>query len=182
MGFHRPRRPQARQLRFRRNFAPRNDPRIFDGTRQLVAVLADGHRSDNGDEIAISRPGALSDEVEPALAGWEDWATLRIADNGIDRRINLARIRDRNRAKDLTFPSSVTGVRPALPLGGGLAGPPFFLPAAMAAARPARLPKRPPLVAEIRSHSPLLPSAGSQSSRPGARPVNPRPRRTTQAE
>ncbi len=102
LGFHRPRRRQARQLRFRRNFAPRNDPRIFDGTGQLVAVVADGHRSDNGDEIAISRPGVLSDDVEAALAGWEDWATLRIADNGIDRTINLARIRDRIRAKGLT--------------------------------------------------------------------------------
>lgn len=89
---------KPRQLRFRRNFALRNDPRIFDGTGQLVAVVADGHRSDNGDEIAISRPGVSFDDVKAALAGWEDWATLRIADNGIHRTINLARIR----AKGLT--------------------------------------------------------------------------------
>lgn len=65
-------------------------------------MVADGHRSDNGDEIAISQPGALSDDVEAALIFWEDWATLCIADNGIDRTINLARIRDRIQAKGLT--------------------------------------------------------------------------------
>jgi len=54
------------------------------------------------DEIAISRPGISFDDVEAALAGWKDWATLRIADNGIDRTINLARIRDRIRAKGPT--------------------------------------------------------------------------------
>ncbi|MEE6140589.1 hypothetical protein SKC41_30295 [Mycobacterium sp. 050128] len=90
------------QLRFRRNFAPRNDPRIFDGTGQLVAVVADGYRSDNGDEIAISRPGVLFDDVDAALVGWHDWATLLIADNGIDRIINLAVIRDRISHKVLT--------------------------------------------------------------------------------
>jgi hypothetical protein len=93
---------KPRQLRFRRNFAPRNDPRIFDGTGQLVAVVADGHRSDNGDEIAISQPGVAFDDVEAALDGWEDWAILYFHDNGIDRCINLALIRDRVRAAGLT--------------------------------------------------------------------------------
>ena len=93
---------KPRQLRSRRNFAPRNDPRSSDGTGQLVAVVADAYRSDNGDEIPISRPGALFDDVEAALDGWQDWATLHIADNGIDRTINLAVIRDRIRAAGLT--------------------------------------------------------------------------------
>ncbi|KPN48694.1 hypothetical protein [Mycobacterium intracellulare] len=93
---------KPRQLRFRRNFAPRNDPRTFDGTGQLVAVVADAHRADNGDEIAISRPDVLFDAVEAALEGWEDWATLFEENNGIDRYINLAAIRDRIRAAGLT--------------------------------------------------------------------------------
>lgn len=93
---------KPRQLRFRRNFAPRNDPRIFDGTGQLVAVVADAGRADNGDEIAISRPGVLFDEVETALEGWHDWATLYVDDNDIDRTINLGAIRDRLRAAGLT--------------------------------------------------------------------------------
>ena len=93
---------KPRQLRFRRNLAPRNDPRVFDGTGQLVAVVADRHRSDNGDQIAISRPDVLFDDVESALVGWQDWATLYIADNGIDRIINLALIRDRIADKGLT--------------------------------------------------------------------------------
>ena len=84
-----------RQLRFRRNFAPRHDPRTFDGTGQLVAVVADAHRRDNGHEVPISRPGVNFADVEAALAGWQDWATLHLADNGIDRVINLAQIRRR---------------------------------------------------------------------------------------
>ncbi|MDO2354313.1 MULTISPECIES: hypothetical protein [Mycobacterium avium complex (MAC)] len=93
---------KPRQLRFRRNFAPRNDPRVFDGTGQLVAVVADAHRPDNGDEIAISRPGVLFDDVETALDGWERWATLFEENNGIDRYMNLAAIRERLRAAGLT--------------------------------------------------------------------------------
>jgi hypothetical protein len=137
---------KPRQLRFRRNFAPRNDPRIFDGTGQLVAAVADGHRSDNGDE---HRP-----HNQPRPHPGE--------------RPDLAKLCHRGPVSS--------------PIGRRVGRAPFFLPAAVAAAPPARPPKRPPLVAEIRSHSPLLPSAGSQSNRPGARPVNPRPRRTTQAE
>ena len=60
---------KPRQLRFRRNFAPRNDPRVFDGTGQLVAVVADAHRSDNGDQIAISRPDVSYNAIETALHG-----------------------------------------------------------------------------------------------------------------
>lgn len=93
---------KPRELRFRRSFAPHNDPRVFDGTGQLVAVVANGHRSDNGDQIAISRPGVPLDDVESALVGWQDWATLYIADNGIDRIINLALIRARIADNGLT--------------------------------------------------------------------------------
>ncbi|GAB4667492.1 hypothetical protein [Mycobacterium avium] len=93
---------KPRQLRFRRNLAPRNDPRVFDGTGQLVAVVADARRPDNGDEIAISRPGVLFDDVETALDGWERWATILEENNGIDRYMNLAAIRERLRAAGLT--------------------------------------------------------------------------------
>ena len=86
---------KPRQLRFRQNYAPRDDPRVFDGTGQLYAIVADGHRSDNGDEIAISRPGVLFQEVEEVLEGWQEWATLHVDDTGIDRCINLADIRRR---------------------------------------------------------------------------------------
>ena len=57
-----------RQLRFQRNWAPPGDPRIFDGTAQLVAVIAAG-RHDNGHTIPISRPGVNLDDVEKVLDG-----------------------------------------------------------------------------------------------------------------
>ena len=58
------------KLRFRRNWAPRNDPRIFDGTGQLIAVVADVTRADNHTEIAISRPHvAQATSNEPCRAG-----------------------------------------------------------------------------------------------------------------
>ncbi|SBS77474.1 conserved hypothetical protein [uncultured Mycobacterium sp.] len=90
-----------RQLRFRQNYAPPGDPRIFDGTGQLVATVADGHRADNGHELAISRPGVQLTDVELAIDGWDDWATFYVADNGIDRHINLAAIRRRIHAAGL---------------------------------------------------------------------------------
>lgn len=93
---------RPRQLRFRQNYAPPGDPRVFDGTGQLVAVVADARRPDNGHEIAISRPNVAFDDVEAALEGWQDWATLHVDDNGIDRTINLAAIRERIRAAGLT--------------------------------------------------------------------------------
>jgi hypothetical protein len=34
-------------------------------------------------------------EVEDVLEGWQDWATLHVDDNGIDRWINLGDIRRR---------------------------------------------------------------------------------------
>lgn len=92
---------KPRQLRFRQNYAPPNDSRVFDGTGQLYAVVADGRRSDNGDEIVISRPDIQFDTVEAILDGWQDWATLHVDDNGIDRCINLGVIRRRIRAAGL---------------------------------------------------------------------------------
>ena len=61
---------KPRQLRFRRNFAPRNDPRIFDGAGQLVAVVADGHRSDNAMKSPSAGPASYSTTSKPpTLAG-----------------------------------------------------------------------------------------------------------------
>lgn len=75
-----------RQLRFQRNWAPAHDPRIFDGTGQLVAIVADAHRPDNGHTLAITRPGVSFAAVEDALRGWETWAMLG------DTQVNLAEI------------------------------------------------------------------------------------------
>jgi len=86
---------RPRQLRFRQNYAPPGDDRVFDSTGQLYAVIADGHRADNGHEIAISRPGVRFDDVETALEGWQSWAVLYVDDNQIDHWINLALIRER---------------------------------------------------------------------------------------
>jgi hypothetical protein len=80
---------------------PRNDPRIFNGTGQLVAVVADAQRPDNADEIAISRPGVLFDDVETGLDGPQDPATRYVYANGTEHTINLAIIGDRMRAAGL---------------------------------------------------------------------------------
>jgi hypothetical protein len=79
------------KLRFRRNPAPRNDPHIFDGTGQLIAVVADTNRADNHTEIPISRPNVLQADVERVLDGWEQWAT--VIDANTYCLINLAAIR-----------------------------------------------------------------------------------------
>jgi len=78
-----------RQLRFQRNYAPAGDPRTFDGTGQLIAVVADGRRLDNGHPLAISRPDVPLEAVEAALDGWETWAMVG------DTDVNLAEIRRR---------------------------------------------------------------------------------------
>jgi hypothetical protein len=64
---------KPRQMRFRMNFAPAGDPRIFDGTGQLVATIADANRPDNLHEIPLSRPHVNEDDVDTAIDGWEDW-------------------------------------------------------------------------------------------------------------
>lgn len=92
---------RPRQLRFRMNFAPAGDPRIFDGTGQLIAVIADADRPDNGDEIAITRPRVNEVDVDAALDGWEDWALLHEERNGLDRWISLAAIQHRINAAGL---------------------------------------------------------------------------------
>ena len=84
-----------RQLRFRRNHAPAADPRTFDGTGQLVAVIADRNRADNGDVLPISRPGVTQDDVEAAIEGWHHWAMLT------EDTVNLAEIRRRIQAAGL---------------------------------------------------------------------------------
>lgn len=83
------------QLRFRRNWAPAGAADTFDGTGQLIAVVADAGRADNGDIVTISRPGVAHADVDAALDGWEDWAALT-ADT-----VNLAQIRRRIHAAGL---------------------------------------------------------------------------------
>jgi hypothetical protein len=81
------------QLRFRRNWAPADSPETFDGTGQLIAVVTDAGRADNGDIVAISRPNVSRADIERALDGWETWAeltpeTVKLA--AIRRRIHAA--------------------------------------------------------------------------------------------
>jgi hypothetical protein len=83
------------QLRFRRNWAPADSPETFDGTGQLIAVVADADRADDGDIVAISRPNVSRADVEAALDGWETWAELT------PETVNLAQIRRRIRAAGL---------------------------------------------------------------------------------
>jgi hypothetical protein len=81
------------KLRFRRNWAPDDEERMFDGTGQLLAVVADINRPDNHAEIAISRPNVREADVERVLAGWENWAA--VITTRTYRLINLAKIRSR---------------------------------------------------------------------------------------
>jgi len=81
-----------RQLRFSRNLTPPGDPRVFDDAGQLIAVVVDVRRPDNGHTIAVSRPNVRFDDVETALHGWETSAV-----NGPDT-VDLAAIRRRIRA------------------------------------------------------------------------------------
>ena len=92
---------RPRHLRFRMNFAPKGDPRTFDGTGQLVAAIADADRPDNFHEIPISRPNVNGDDVDAAIEGWEDWALLHSENNGIDCWISLDAIQARINAAGL---------------------------------------------------------------------------------
>ena len=96
---------KPRQLRFRRNFAPAGDPRVFDGTGQLIAEIADAERTDNYNEIPISRPNVNEADVDAALHGWEEWALLTEND-GINRWISLNAIQHRIDAASLGTPSA----------------------------------------------------------------------------
>jgi hypothetical protein len=100
---------RPRQLRFRMNFAPADDPRTFDGTGQLVATIADASRTDNFDEIPISRPNVNEDDVDAALDGWEDWALLHEERYGLVRWINLSVIQRRIDAAGLGFTTDPPG-------------------------------------------------------------------------
>jgi hypothetical protein len=84
---------RALHLRFRRNWAPPGDPRIFDGTGQLIAVAGDADQGCEPEEIALSRPGALLADGDHALEGWQEWATV-IGDD-IHRLISLDHIQRR---------------------------------------------------------------------------------------
>jgi hypothetical protein len=79
----------------RKTRAPADSPETFDGTGQLIAVVADADRADNGDIVAISRPNVSHADVEAALDGWETWAELT------PQTVNLAAIRRRIHAAGL---------------------------------------------------------------------------------
>ncbi|MDD4868173.1 MAG: hypothetical protein PHQ28_13940 [Mycobacterium sp.] len=83
------------QLRFRRNYAPPGDPRLFADTGQLIAILVDRHRPDDGDIVAISRPNVERAQVEKVIENWESWAVLT------DDQVNLSEIRRRVHAAGL---------------------------------------------------------------------------------
>lgn len=75
------------QLRFRRNYAPPGDPRTFADTGQLIAIVVDRHRSDDGDIVEISRPNVERTQVEKVIENWENWAML------VDDQVNLIEIK-----------------------------------------------------------------------------------------
>jgi len=77
---------RPRQLRFRRTGG---DVNPFKSTGQLIAVVANGNRPDNGDTIHLSRDGIPFEHIEIALDGWELWAKID------DTTVNLATIRRR---------------------------------------------------------------------------------------
>jgi hypothetical protein len=84
---------RPRRLRFRRDDTDSDD--VLSGTGQLIAVIADPRRTDHDDTIAISRTGVEFADVERALEGWRDWATLG------DEAVNLAEIQRRIHAAGL---------------------------------------------------------------------------------
>lgn len=84
---------RPRRLRFRRDDTEADD--VLSGTGQLIAVIADPHRADHDDTIAISRTGVDFADIEHALAGWHDWAMLG------EEAVNLAEIQRRIRTAGL---------------------------------------------------------------------------------
>ena len=84
---------RPRRLRFRRDDTDSDD--VLSGTGQLIAVIADPYRTDHDDTIAIRRTGVDFAEVEQALDGWRDWATLG------EQAVNLAEIQRRIHAAGL---------------------------------------------------------------------------------
>jgi hypothetical protein len=82
---------RPRQLRFRTESS--------DDIGQLIAVVAEPDRRDAGDTLALTRSGVALADVEAALDGWQQWATL-VDDNGA-RCLNLAETRRRLHAANL---------------------------------------------------------------------------------
>jgi hypothetical protein len=64
------------QLRFKQEWAPPGSTETLTGNGQLIAVIADADRPDNGHTVAISRPGVRYTGVEAAVHGWQTWALL----------------------------------------------------------------------------------------------------------
>jgi hypothetical protein len=84
---------RPRRLRFRRDDTEAAD--VLSGTGQLIAIIADPHRPDHDDTLAISRAGVEFSAIEQALEGWRDWATLG------ETAVNLAEIQRRIHAAGL---------------------------------------------------------------------------------
>ena len=80
------------QLCLPRDRPPATTAEIVSGTGQLVGVIADPHRRDNNDIVAISRPGVRYTDVEQALDGWRHWA--RVTEETVDLLKIRRRIRD----------------------------------------------------------------------------------------
>lgn len=79
---------KPRQLRFRHS---PSDP----SRGQLIAVVANGRRPDNGDTMPISHPNVKFEKVQWALTGWQIWARIT------DTQINLTVIREQLRIRGL---------------------------------------------------------------------------------
>jgi hypothetical protein len=84
---------RPRQLRFHRDDS--GTPDVLDGTGQLIAVIADPHRTDADDTIAISRAHVAYADIAAALDGWQHWAKLT------DEAVNLTEIQRRIHAAGL---------------------------------------------------------------------------------
>lgn len=81
-----------RQLRFQLSTADTTAPH---GAGQLVAVVANGRRRDNGQTLPISRPDVSFTDIENALDGWETTAMVG------HHHVNLAHIQRRIHAAGL---------------------------------------------------------------------------------
>jgi len=84
---------RPRQLQFRRTGG---HPDAFKGTGQLIAVVANHLRVDNGHELHLTRDGITLDQIELVIDDWETWAKIT------DREYNLVAIAQRLRAAGLT--------------------------------------------------------------------------------
>lgn len=83
------------QLRFRPDAASHVDTGTFGIFGQLIAADV----NDSSDEVAISRPNVPQTDVDTAIDGWQEWATLLT--RGSRRWISLTKIRRRIEAAGL---------------------------------------------------------------------------------